>query len=161
MATAGAALPPGPGGPPTLQSVPHPDMARFESGLRKKIAAAKKQLQVADPRQRAGAYGRLGMLYHAHELYAPALASYQNAARLNDTDFRWPYLLALLRHAAGELDAAAESYTRALQLRPDYLPARIHLGQARLARNELQVGPGKTAAGRCQPGRPGRRGITT
>lgn len=68
-------------------------------------------------RRSANAWGRLGRVYHAHELYTPALACYDQAMRLDAEDFQWPYLAA---HAAAEVDqdAAAARFEQARALAP-------------------------------------------
>ena len=44
----------------------------------------------------AGAVGRLGMVFQAHDLHAEALACYHRASELDPEALRWTYLQALL-----------------------------------------------------------------
>ncbi len=120
-----------------------------ESGILAKPGAA--------PSAIADAFGQAGRLYHAYELAEPAAVCYGNAARLEPGDFRWVYLLAVLEHQEGRLEAAIASYERALELNPSSLPARVRLGEAYLAdrrtddargafERALEIEPGNAAA---------------
>ena len=62
--------------------------------------------------------GRLGMAYHANGFAEAAIATYGQAAALDPSDFRWPYLRALLEAESGALDAALASLDQALDLDP-------------------------------------------
>ncbi len=82
----------------------------------------------------ADAWGRFGMVAHAHELWDEALVSYRQAEKLDPTDPRWPYYLGDVLSVIGtDLEAAASAFRRAMQLRADYAPAHMRLGKVLLA----------------------------
>ncbi len=121
---------------PELVVVDHPDLERFEPGVRERIRIGIERLADAsdfqDPKKKSGAYGHLAMVYHAYGLVEPAKQSYANAITLDGSEFAWPYLLAYLYHIQGEFEAAIRQYHDAVRVEPRYLPTWIHLGQAQL-----------------------------
>lgn len=117
---------------PELEPIPAFDLGRFEPGIQNDFSAALaevRQNQNADPERLAISYARLGMLLHAYDLTDLAEPCYQNAARLAGQHYQWPYLLAYLYQTDGRLDEAAAFYRETLALKPDFLPALLHLGQ--------------------------------
>ena len=64
----------------------------------------------------AEAWGRLGMASHAHGLLQTAIACYQQAAKRDSTDYRWPYLAATALRNSNRTDAIAY-YAEALKLK--------------------------------------------
>ena len=77
----------------------------------------------------ASANGRLGMLFHAHNLFEEAEACYKRAHLLDPNVFRWAYYLALVQLGGGNVEEAASTLRLALRLDPDYFPAQIRLGE--------------------------------
>ena len=71
----------------------------------------------------------LAMILHAHEQLEAAEALYRRAEALSDGQFRWTYLLGVTQQQGGRSLEAAESFRRALEMRP-YAPAAIRLGEA-------------------------------
>ena len=103
-----------------VEETPEPDIPRIEtSGMEApvKILIDAVTRNLEGNRQSANAWGRLGRVFHAHELYTPALACYRQAIRLDADDFHWPYLAA---RAASEVDkdAAVALFERARALSP-------------------------------------------
>ncbi len=82
----------------------------------------------------ADAWGRLGTVCHAHQLYLEAATCYRHACALAPEQHRWPYLLAKVRQQQGapweEVDVL---FATAAGLRPDYAPTYVRLGRLRLA----------------------------
>ena len=109
----------------------------FTTSAREELATLRRSLD-DDPRD-AAANGRLGMLLHAHELYQGARACYQRAQSLEPENFRWPYLLGIVETTLGNPEAAAESIRQSIELQ-DHPPARIRLGNALLAADDLETG---------------------
>jgi tetratricopeptide (TPR) repeat protein len=72
--------------------------------------------------------GRLGMIYHANQLYDNAEKAYRIAARLNRSDYRWAYLYALVLEETGRDSEVQAQLTTSVRLRPDYVPALQKLG---------------------------------
>ena len=122
--------------PTGLVAVDHPDLSRFEPGVRDRIRIGIERLadvgDFQDTKKKSGAYGHLAMVYHAYGLVEPAKQSYANAIALYESEFAWHYLLAYLYHIQGEFEAAIRQYHDAVRVEPRYLPAWVHLGQAQL-----------------------------
>lgn len=67
--------------------------------------------------------GHLGMAYHANQFFQPAEAAYRIARRLAPADYRWPYLLAVLKEETGEEKEILTLLQQTLQCKADYYPA--------------------------------------
>jgi tetratricopeptide (TPR) repeat protein len=91
----------------------------------------------------AAAVGELGRLYHGLQLLEPealqmlenALACYRAARRIDDLDWRWPYLEAFALATQGELAEAADGYREALDR-----SSGMTVGLLRLAEVERRLG---------------------
>ena len=96
-------------------AIPRVETSAMEAPVKVLIDAVTRNLE--GNRQSGNAWGRLGRVYHAHELYTPALACYRQAMRLDADDFQWPYLAA---HAASEIDkdSAVALFEQARALAP-------------------------------------------
>lgn len=113
--------PPAPPELPRLQLDAIPDTARVD--LEKALAEA--QRHPAD----ASSSGRLGMVLHAYKQYESAAVCYERTHTLAPGEFRWAYYLGTVRFLLGQDEAAAAPLRKALDLDPQYLPARIKLAQ--------------------------------
>jgi tetratricopeptide (TPR) repeat protein len=98
--------------------------------------------KLADAEEKAGGYGSpiaglaaLSRLYHANGFYNEALQCYEGLRRLQPKEPRWPYLEAAILAGFGRLDEARPFYERAVALAPDYVPARVRLGDVLLKTN--------------------------
>ena len=125
---------------PALEPVPAPEAALVEPTVYEPLAAAHAALAEdrpdADRAEAHGDFGRLALAYELHDMAAPAFG---NAARLTPEDHRWPYYRGVLARAAGDLDAAAEDFRRALALVPrdhadEGVAIFLRLGDVELAR---------------------------
>ncbi len=107
--------------------LPSPDLTAVEPRVR---AVIEKELATAarEP-DSASAWGRLAMTLHAHQFDDEAAAAYTEASRLAPDDFRWFYLRANVEEAT-DPSAAAALYRQAVELDPNYAPARIRLASA-------------------------------
>lgn len=85
----------------------------------------------------AGEYGRLGMLYAAHRLYAGAELALDNAAALDPVAPRWVYYAAHIALEQGEPEQALTALTRSTRIDPGYPALPLRRGQALLALNRL------------------------
>ncbi len=126
----------------SLLAIPPPDFASLEEAVQERLREAQADFasvtqnpDIADG-ELGEAYGEMGRLFHAHHLYDPAEAYYRNAQILTPQDFRWPYLLGYLYQASAQFEKAAQSYDRALHIRPDYAPAQLRLAQVYLGLNQ-------------------------
>jgi tetratricopeptide (TPR) repeat protein len=120
-----------------------PDLTNLEETVRDQITTLQNLLTVSakDPSVSATtlseAYGKLGQIYHAYSLIAPAHGCYLNASLLAPKDFRWTYLVAKLDHHEGRFDDAIRRYRAARSLRPDYIAVPVNLGNIFLELNRL------------------------
>lgn len=145
-----------PGGPASEQAPAAPTAAAGEravpeidtEGMEPQVAARFDQARrevLANPYS-AEAWGRFGMVAHAHELWDEASVAYRRARELDDFDERWPYFLGEVLSVAGtDLETAAEAFERTLELRPGYAPAHMRLGRVL-----TQLGETERAAGHLE-----------
>ncbi len=118
----------GQAGPKTVERPAAPDLKGAADELRRRIAAADATL-AANPRS-AAALAELAQLYHANGFLPQAEAAYRELLRSDATNPRWPHLLATLLAGFGRLDEAIPLLQQAATLAPDYLPARLKLGDS-------------------------------
>lgn len=118
--------------------VPEPDMTDMEPQVEKRLRKTR-SVVLANP-QSADAWGRFGMVTHAHELWDEAQTAYRQAEKLDPTDERWPYYLGDVLSVLGtDLEAAEQAFRRALELRPGYAPAHMRLGNTLVLRDRIQA----------------------
>jgi tetratricopeptide (TPR) repeat protein len=126
-----------------LSSVQLPDMRNMEPEVREHLTSAQNALAAtvkdpATPANKLGeAYGMMGEIYQAYSLNSPAKECYLNASRLAPEDFRWVYLLGKLSEREGDAQRAVSYYNTARDLRPDYLPVFLSLGNLYLQLDRL------------------------
>lgn len=111
-----------------LAPVPNPDTSKMESQVAEKIRQAREE--VIRHGRSAAEWGKLGMIFQAHDLFREAEQSYQVAERLDAGDFRWPYLRARCLKQVQELDAALDEVRAASARDPSYAP--LHVLEAEL-----------------------------
>ena len=111
---------------PHEPTVPDPDPSAMEPQVAAKIGKAREAV-LASP-DSTEAWGRLGMVLHAHRLEQDAAVCYRRAAELSPREFRWRYLLA---HAVRDSDpqGALGEAEAASRLDPGYAPAYLLRGQ--------------------------------
>ena len=100
-------------------------LADFESEARQQILQAYREAK-ENPLE-IERMGQVGMLLHAYGHYESAALFYRFAASQARSEFRWVYYLGLVEKESGQPEQAAQSFQRSLRLRPDNLPARLHL----------------------------------
>ncbi len=124
--------------PASLAPIPRPDLSAMDSSARQKVESLQSNLEGISkrsdvrPADLSEGFGFLGQLFHAFKLLDAAGTCYQNSSQLQPDDPRWPYYLALVLHAKGELEHAVENYDRALRLQPGNAATLIHRGNALL-----------------------------
>lgn len=111
------------------------DLTDAADGVRASILTASDAVMKSP--ESAATWGKLGMVFFAHQLDAEAAICFQHAVNRDATEFRWTYLLALALTAT-EHDRAIELLRRSLELRPDVAIAHARLG-------ELLIDDGATA----------------
>ena len=104
-----------------------PDLARFPPVLRQRIEAGERRIAADD--EAPAALGELGRLYHANGFYPEATQCYAALVRVDPSEPKWAYCYATLLATVGDIEPAQDMLERVLRRVPDYLPARIRLGQ--------------------------------
>lgn len=133
-----------------LLPVALPDLSGLPPSVQKQLRDAHTSLietlqrPGVSPAARADAFGEMGKLFMATRFAENAERCFRNAQRLAFLDVRWPYYLGHVLRITGDLSAAAESFERALGLRPaDFATlvwlGRMHLDLARFAEAEARL----------------------
>jgi protein O-mannosyl-transferase len=146
--------------PGTVELVPVPDLdlSDAEARAREAIEAARDAVRAqfehtaAAASDQAEAYGRLGGLYHAHDIPGGAAPAYRNARRLAPEHFRWAYLDAWLAQGVGRLGDAMEAYEAAQAIDATYPPLALRLGEVLLELNRPQDAAKYLHAALAEPG---------
>ncbi len=77
----------------------------------------------------------LSRLYHANGFLAEATQCYEGLEKLSPQEPRWQHLHATILAGFGEIEPAIALWRRVIELAPDYLPARLRLGDCLLKTN--------------------------
>jgi len=114
---------------------PSPELAEADPEVAEAIAAARDKV-----RQRpndGAAWGRLGMVFRAHDFADEADRCFREAERLDPADARWPYLQGLTR-VQTDPDAGIPCLQRAVERCRDVpLAPRLRLAETLLSRGRL------------------------
>jgi tetratricopeptide (TPR) repeat protein len=129
--------------PSELTPLPLPNLSTMEDATRRRLEALQdrvSELQESGPTDAlAEAYGTLGTYYIAHHLNDAAEVAFINAERLDPGEFRWPYYLGFICQIVGKLELERGAYERALEIRPEDIPARLHLAELLLSLGENEA----------------------
>ena len=117
----------------SLRGTPAPAMAGVDTSLQERIRASYASLTSAQRSQASDvelgrAYGQVGKLLLAAELYDQAEPYLLNAAALEPGEIAWPYFLAHAYRLKFQPDKAIARYEDVLRLKPDHVPALVWLG---------------------------------
>ncbi len=128
--------------PNGLEPVLYPALDELEDDVRDQLNEGRSALEAklaagAEEQELARQFGSTGMLYHLYQLRSAADSCYRNAARLDPGEFRWAYYSAQLALDIGDLDRAKYELQRALDLRPDEVPAMLCLARVEMESNRL------------------------
>lgn len=107
-----------------------PDLSGWPEALRAEIDA--QEAAIFDGGDARQGLVRLASLYHANGFYAEALNAYEHLRELEPDEPRWRHRPANIHASFGEHDRAIPLWRETLKLAPDYLPARVGLGEALL-----------------------------
>jgi tetratricopeptide (TPR) repeat protein len=118
-----------------VADLPKVTLTDFPSEVRTQVQQAYEAAH-QHPRD-AEASGRLGMLLDLYHRPDEASICYQAAHELDPKSFKWLYYLGSLQAKQGKHLEAAQTLRAVLRLRPDYLPARLKLGDSLFAAGEL------------------------
>lgn len=95
------------------------------------LEAALKQQQ--ERPEDAQSNGHLAMLLQVHGRTDAASAYYARARALDDQSLRWAHLHGLCLEEIGDSEAAMQAFQHAVELNPDYVPAKLKLAGLLLA----------------------------
>ncbi len=112
-----------------------PDTTGFPPALDDALAAANADAQAG--RRSLDGLKHLSALYHANGFFDQAIFIYQGLAQLEPTEARWPHLHATILAGFGLSDEALALWDTVTALTPDYLPARLRIGDIALKSNDL------------------------
>ncbi len=118
---------------PSLELVPHPELATLKPEVRERLGPAvdyfRSQRGRLEGRQLGLAYGRMGMNYQAWEQQDAAASCYRNAMVLDSQNPRWPYLYGVYAEETGDVQGAIEYYRKSLAIQPTYTAAYNRIGR--------------------------------
>lgn len=121
----------------TEPAMPDPDLSGMEPPVAKLLGDSR--AAVLDAPADGASWGRLGAAFDAHGLSSEAAICYTRAAELDPEEFRWPYLLAIVREVQGtEQSELIERLEAAARLRQDYAPLFVRLGLARFRNGDYE-----------------------
>lgn len=106
-----------------LERIPEPDLSQAESGVRAALKGARLRAREAlqksrNARERAEAFGELGLNYHANGQLELAAEAYALALRLAPRELRWQALSGLLALEQNRPEAAVPFWQKATELAP-------------------------------------------
>ena len=126
---------------PSLELVPHPDLATLDPAVRERLTPGvtffREQRGTLDGSALGLAYGRMGINYLAHEQYDAAGACLRNAAALDTANPRWPYLVGYLYQVTDRPEEAIVAYRSSLKLNRNYWQGFQLLGEVLLETDRL------------------------
>lgn len=86
-------------------------------------------------RQSAQGLADLSRLYHANGFFPEAMTCYEGLRQIEPANARWPHLQASIIAIFGRMEEALPLRQQAVELAPDYIPARLRLGDVLLKSN--------------------------
>jgi tetratricopeptide (TPR) repeat protein len=114
-----------------LPELPQVDTSKFLPAIREQIERA--ESDAGAHAEDARFIGVLAMTLHAYQQYDAAERVYERAHQLEPREFNWLYLRGAVEMELGQFDAAAKSFSAALEILPDDLAARLRLAQSWIA----------------------------
>lgn len=130
-----------------------PDLQAWPAALTDQLTDAEREARSWT--KAAGGLAALSRLYHANGFFPEALQCYDGLRALEPDNARWPHLAAGILAIYGRADAALPLFRRAVELAPDYLPARIRLGDVLVKTNQpAEAARIYTDALQREPGQP-------
>lgn len=106
-----------------------PELTKVAGALRDRVAACTAR---AIDQHDVAALGELSRLYHANGFLAEATLCYDGLEQLQPGEPRWAHRHAAILAGYGETEAALPRWQKVVQLAPDYVPARLRLGDVLL-----------------------------
>lgn len=115
-----------------------PDLSNWPAPMRQRVEAAERRLAQTPIEGLA----ELSRLYHANGFLAEAAQCYTGLEQLDSREARWFHLHALILAGYGDTEPALRRWLRAVKLAPDYVPARLRLGDVYLKRSDRAAAAG-------------------
>ena len=117
----------------SLSDTPPPTMAGVETSLQDRVRASYAALTSAQRTQTSDvdlgrAYGQVGKLLLAAELYDQAEPYLLNASALEPGELAWPYFLAHAYRLTFQPEKAIARFEQALRITPTHVPSLVWLG---------------------------------
>jgi tetratricopeptide (TPR) repeat protein len=112
---------------------PVPDVGAAPAVLQDRVAAAEARAH-GHLAPQAG-LAELSRLYHANGFLAEAMQCYAGLEKLAPADPHWLHLHASILAGFGEIEPAIGMWRQVIKLAPDYVPARLRLGDCLLKSN--------------------------
>jgi tetratricopeptide (TPR) repeat protein len=116
---------------PFLQA--EPNLAAFPDDVRGKFVAARRRAQGGS----RPALAELSTLYHANGFLVEAMQCYAALEHLPPEEPKWLHRHATIAAGFGDFEPAALRWRRVIVLAPDYIPARLRLGELLLKANRV------------------------
>lgn len=110
------------------------DVTGMEAMVGEQLVEFRRALE-AEPHN-ARLNGRMGMLFDVYYELDAAVLCYRRACLLDAEAFRWHYYLGVLEQKRGEVSEAVTELEKAADLRPEYVPVWVRLGQGYLLAGE-------------------------
>jgi tetratricopeptide (TPR) repeat protein len=114
---------------------PVPELASWPAEFRERVTALTKRAAARE----VAALGELSRHYHANGFSREAAQAYAGLERFDAADPHWPHLHAHILAGMGRLEEARPQWERAVELAPDYLPARVRLGEVLFKTNQAEA----------------------
>jgi tetratricopeptide (TPR) repeat protein len=110
-----------------------PDLSAAPDTMRDRIDAADARARTRTSSEKGLA--ELAQLYHANGFLDEAMRCYEGLERLEPAQARWAHLHATILAGYGEAEPALALWQRVVKLAPDYVPARLRMGDCLLKAN--------------------------
>lgn len=123
---------------PPLRPLSLPSMSAASAETQKQIRERFQTLEAAiarddiPPADLAAAYGEMGKLFTAAELYDAAETCFENAGKLAPQDMRWPYYMGHVFRYRNDQPQAESWFSRTRTLAPQHVPTLVWLGEMHL-----------------------------
>jgi tetratricopeptide (TPR) repeat protein len=114
-----------------------PDLGAAAQPLREHIAAA--EARARSLLHASDGLAELSRLYQANGFPDEAIQCYRALEQLEPAEPRWLHRHATILAGYGEIEPALALWKRVVELAPDYIPARLRLGDCELKSNHLDA----------------------
>jgi tetratricopeptide (TPR) repeat protein len=141
-----------------LKPVPEADISGTERVAQESISETRERLAGlladagTDTANLAAGYGKLAALYQLVNINSAAALCWEDARILQPDEFRWSYYAGYLALLNGQTETALTLLQRAGELKPDYAPLNLRLGQLWLDTDQLDKAQQALDKAAAEPG---------